>query len=239
MTDYVQPQVYGPLHFKYLLMGLAMWTIIPFIGRQFLNKPKRRIAAIVLIMLTIGQEFINDSSLMVKGLWQLSADMPLHMCGFSLFLTSWALYNKKQIAFELAYFWGIAGSTQAIFTPDLSGIWNPFGIFIYFFSHSIIVLNVVWLMSVEGMRLRKSALINTIILTNGFSFLISIINYAINGNYWYLCAKPQSNSPFLIGDWPFYLFGIQIIGIVMMGLIYLPWLPYFRRLRLQTDSDKV
>ncbi len=239
MTDYIASEVYGSLHLKYILMGLAMWTIIPFIGKKLLNKSHIRAVAYILIILTIGQEIINDSYLIFKGLWQLSSSLPLHMCGFSLFLTSWALYSKEQTAFELAYFWGIAGSTQAIFTPDVTGIWNPIGIFIFFFSHSIIVLNVIWLMVVDGMRLRRSSLINTIILTNGFSFIISIFNYAVNGNYWFLCAKPISNSPFLIGDWPFYLLSIQIAGIILMGLIYLPWLPYFRRLRLQTESHTV
>ncbi len=239
MIDYIRPELYGPLHLKYILMGLAMWIIIPFFGKQFLTKSQHRIVAYILIIFTIGQEIINDSSLMFQGVWQLSVNLPLHMCGLSLFLTSWALYSKKQTAFELAYFWGIAGSTQAILTPDLSGVWNPIGIFIFFFSHSIIVLNVIWLMVVDGMRLRRSSLIDTIILTNGFVFIVSIFNFIVNGNYWFLCAKPVSNSPFLIGDWPFYLLGIQIAGIVLMGLIYLPWLPYFRRLRLQTESDTV
>lgn len=239
MSEFIQAQVYGPLHIKYILMGLAMWTIIPFIGKKFLNRSQRRIAVYVLIFFTLGQEIISDSLLILQGLWQLSSSLPLHMCGFSLFLTSWALYSKRQSAFELAYFWGIAGATQAIFTPDVNGIWNPVGIFVFFFTHSIIILNVIWLMVVEGMRLRRSSLINTIILTNGFAFIISIFNYFVNGNYWFLCAKPISNSPFLIGEWPFYLFSIQLAGIFLMGLIYLPWLPYFRRLRLQTESDEV
>jgi len=238
MTDYIKPEVYGSVHIKYILMGLAMWTFIPLIGKNFLTKSQNRIAAIVLIIFTIGQEVLNDSALMAQGLWRLSDDLPLHMCGFSLFLTSWALYFKNQTTFELAYFWGIAASTQAILTPDLSGIWNPIGVFVFFFSHSIIILNVIWLLVVEKMRLRKSAFVNTIIVTNGFAFLISIFNIIVDGNYWYLCTKPITNNPFVLGEWPFYILSIQIAGILIMGLIYLPWLPYFRRLRLQTEADK-
>lgn len=236
MTDYIRPEVYGSLHLKYMFMGLAMWTIIPFLGKKFFNSAQKRIMVYVLIFLTIGQEVINDSTLMIQGLWDYKSDMALHMCGFSLLLTSWALYSRRQSAFELAYFWGIAGATQAILTPDLTGIWNPLGIFIFFFSHSMIILNVVWMMVVEGMRLRKSALINTIIVTNGFCFIMSIFNQVIGGNYWYLCERPLSDSPFLIGEWPIYLVAIQISGIIMMGLIYLPWLKYFRQLTLQSES---
>ena len=37
MTDFINPEVYGPLHFKYMFMGLAMWMIVPFIGKKFMN----------------------------------------------------------------------------------------------------------------------------------------------------------------------------------------------------------
>ncbi len=180
-----------------------------------------------MIFLTLGQEIINESVLFYQGLWKLSVNLPVHLCGFSLFLISWVLATKKQAAFELAYFWGIAGASQAILSPDLNGIGNPMGIFIYFFSHSIIVLDVVWLIYVEGMRLRKRSLLAVIILTNGFAFLVSILNNLIGGNYWYLCYKPHSNSPFLYGEWPFYLLSIELAGIFLMGLIYLPWMPFF------------
>ena len=236
MTDFITPEVYGPLHFKYMFMGFAIWVIVPFIGKKLMSKSQQRITVFILILLTLGQEIINDTSLMLQGLWRLSDDLALHMCGFSLFLTSWALFSKKQSAFELAYFWGIAGATQAILTPELSGIWNPLGIFVYFFSHSMIILNVIWMMVVEGMRLRKSSLLNAIFITNGFCFIMTIVNQLVNGNYWYLCTKPLVNSPFLIGEWPFYLIGIQIAGMIMMGIIYLPWLPYFRRMALQSKS---
>ena len=83
---------------------------------------------------------------------------------------------------------------------------------------------------VEGMRLRKVSFLNTVILTNGFAFIMTIFNSMVGSNYWYLCIKPLSNSPFLIGKWPFYIVGIQFIGIILMGLIYIPWLLYFRRM---------
>ena len=41
-------------------------------------------------------------------------------------------------------------------------------------------------------------------------------------NYWFICEKPGGDSPFLIGDWPYYLFTFEIVGFALMGLIYLP-----------------
>jgi len=236
MTDYIPPTAYSMTHYYFIMMAVIMWTLIPFMGKRFMNGTQRRATAIILIIFTIGQEVINDSLLVINDLWSASTDMALHMCGFSLILTSWALYSKRQYAFELSYFWGIAGASQAILTPDFTDIWNPLGVFVFFFSHTMIILNVIWLMVVEGMRLRKSALLNTILITNGFVFLMSIINQFIDGNYWYICVRPNADSPFLMGEWPYYIIGIQFFGVLIMGLIFLPWLPYYRRLTLQSES---
>ena len=34
MTDFITPEVYGPLHFKYMFMGFAIWVIVPLIGKK-------------------------------------------------------------------------------------------------------------------------------------------------------------------------------------------------------------
>ena len=102
------------------------------------------------------------------------------MCGLSLFISSYALYYKSQAAFEISFFWGIVGAAQAIFTPDPSRF--PYGdisIFFNFFSHGIIILNVFWLMFVDGMRCRKGALLNTFLVSNGAVFVIGFINKII------------------------------------------------------------
>ena len=86
------------------------------------------------------------------------------------------------------------------------------------------------------MRCRKNSLLNTILVTNGAIFIIGIINSAIgNGaNYWFICEKPSGESPFLIGEWPYYLFTFQLAGILFMSLIYLPmWFTVNRNERLE------
>ena len=106
--------------------------------KKFLNNTQRQVAVYLLVILTLGQEIINDSTLMFQGLWKFSTDLPLHMCGFSLILTSWALMSKKQEAFELAFFWGIAGGSQAILTPDLTGNMEFHLVYFYFFLFSFV-----------------------------------------------------------------------------------------------------
>jgi uncharacterized membrane protein YwaF len=77
------------------------------------------------------------------------------------------------------------------------------------------------------MRCRKYSLLNTAIVTNAAVFIVGIINKLIgNGaNYWFICEKPSGDSPFLIGEWPYYLFTFQLAGFMLMAVIYFPmWL---------------
>ena len=152
-------------------------------------------------------------------------DLSLHMCGLSLFLSSYALWKKSQTAFELSFFWGLAGAFQAIITPDPTR-W-PYGdisIFWSFLTHGVIILNVIWLIWVDGMRCRKGSLLNTLLITGGTAFVIAYVNKFLGegANYWFLCNKPSGDSPFLIGDWPYYLIAFQFVGFLMMAIVYFP-----------------
>lgn len=214
--------LFSPLHLFYIGGALVGWILIPYIGKKYLNRRQQFIGTLILIFLTFGQDLSDDLIRWYKGIWTLDKDLPLHMCGFSIFCTTFALYTKNQTAFELSYFWGLAGAIQAIMTPEFTGIVSPVLTFTFFFSHSIIILNVLWLVFVIGMRCRLGSLLNTIFITNAVVFIMSFVNKALHSNYWFICAKPDTASPFILGSWPWYLVGIEIFGILVLGLVYLP-----------------
>jgi uncharacterized membrane protein YwaF len=82
------------------------------------------------------------------------------------------------------------------------------------------------------MRCRKGSLLNTFLITNGVIFVIGVVNKILGegANYWFICTKPGGDSPFLIGEWPYYLFTFELVGFALMGLIYLPmWISVNRQ----------
>lgn len=232
---------FGPVHNAYMLACLAVWILIPWFGGKFMSVSQRRFFALFLAALTFSQEITDDLLRANAGIWTASNDLPLHMCGFSLILSIVALYSRNQSAFELAYFWGLAGALQSILTPDpgrfplgdLSVFWN-------FLSHGLIILNVLWLIFAEGMRCRKGSFLNTILITNGGLFVMGFVNQLMDANYWFICEKPGGESPFLIGDWPLYILAFEIFGLLIMALIYLPmWAAVRRSQRLGTVNSTV
>ena len=236
MNDY-SFQTFSFEHNSYLLGLLLLWFILPLIGKKFLSKDQQRNVVFILIAVTLLQELLHYFFKINLNSFDIAQDLSLHMCGISVFISCYALYTKNQAAFELSFFWGLAGALQAVLTPDptrfhfgyISTFWS-------FLSHGIIIMNVFWLIFVDNMRCRKNSLLNTILVTNGAIFIIGIINSAIgNGaNYWFICEKPSGDSPFLIGEWPYYLFTFQLAGILFMSLIYLPmWFTVNRNKQLE------
>ena len=216
---------FGFEHNMYLLASFIIWLGLPFIGRKYLSKQQKMTVAIVLIAVTLLQELLFDFFQLYIDDFDLGDDLSLHMCGLSLFISCYALYYKSQAAFEISFFWGIVGASQAIFTPDPARF--PYGdisVFFNFLSHGIIILNVFWLMIVDGMRCRKGSLLNTFFISNGAVFIIGFLNKIIghDANYWFVCRKPGGDNPFLIGEWPYYLYTFVTAGFILMFIVYIP-----------------
>ena len=215
-------ETFGLEHNLYLIGTFTIWFLVLFTGKVILNLEQRRIFVLLLIFITISQELIDDILRWNVGIWDVAEDLPLHMCGISFFTSTYALYSKNQTAFELSYFWGLAGAFQAIITPDPTRFVMDVSLFWNFLSHGLIILNVLWMIVIDNMRCRAGSYLNTVIITNGILFIISIVNSILGGNYWFICEKPGGESPFIMGEWPLYIIGFQISGILLLGLFYIP-----------------
>ena len=232
---------FGFEHNIYLLASFVLWFGLPWVGKNFMNKKQQMTVVLILIVVTLFQELWFDIFQIYIDDFDIGDDLSLHMCGLSLFISSYALLSKSQAAFEISFFWGIAGAAQAIFTPDPSRF--PYGdisIFFNFLSHGIIILNVSWLIWVDGLRCRKGSLLNTFLISNGAVFVIGFFNKIIghDANYWFVCRKPGGDSPFLIGEWPYYLYTFVSAAFVLMLLIYIPmWISVHRSEKAMIKGD--
>lgn len=152
-------------------------------------------------------------------------NLQLNLCGVSLMLSIFLLYNKNQTLYEIVFYWGIAGATQAILTPDIGQYGYPhFRFFQFFLSHGLILMVSVYMTAVEGLRLGKGSLKRIIIITNTYTLFVGIVNYLIGTNYLLLARKPDSASLLdFLGPWPWYILSLEVIAIILFSLIYIPF----------------
>ena len=145
-------------------------------------------------------------------------DLPFQLCSISIYVAAVALLKKNQTAFELIFYWGMVGASQAILTPD-GDLFELKTFFVYSQAyHGILIFTVLWLVIKKGMRMEIKSIPKVVIITNLIVIFISIINYLMDSNYMFLRIRPNSISPFLVGEWPVYIIMVQFFSIVVVTL---------------------
>ena len=62
------------------------------------------------------------------------------------------------------------------------------------------------------------AIIKVVLITNLLVLFISLVNYFIDSNYMFLRVRPNSASPFLMGDWPVYIIMVQVYSVAIVSM---------------------
>lgn len=158
------------------------------------------------------------------GIWSVQTSLPLHICGLSIFLCALMLLYKSYPLYEITYFWGLAGASQAILTPDLKYPFPHFMFFQFFLTHSLIITGCLWITFIDDFRPSLKSVAKTFALTNVYLALIAAFNYFTGSNYMYICRKPEHLSLLnYLGPWPWYVFTGEFIALILFFICYLPF----------------
>ena len=152
--------------------------------------------------------------------------LPLHACGIAVLATAATLLFRNQRAFEIAYFWGLVGSSNAVITPSLGGEegFPSYRFFQYFIAHSGIIVGVLY--ATWGLRMRPSlgGLFRAFVCVNLFAVCVGVFNVVMESNYMFLCDPPETASPFFFAPRPWY---IPILDLVAFGMFFAVLSPFF------------
>jgi hypothetical integral membrane protein (TIGR02206 family) len=162
----------------------------------------------------------------VAGTFSAKTDLPLALCDAALVVAAAACWWRTPVLVELTWFWGLAGTLQAVVTPDLSAGF-PHLVFIqYLAGHLVIVLAAVYL--VVGLRIapRRGTVVTTFAITVAYSALVGLVDALSGANYMFL-RRPPGNWTLLrvLGPWPWYIPNAAGVALVLIGILDLPfWL---------------
>ncbi len=153
----------------------------------------------------------------------LAEDLPLHLCGMATFLSAWMLIRPSAIAFELAYFWGLAGTLLAIITPELEFGFPSYWFFKFFIGHILVVTAVIYAVLILKYRPSRWAVLRVMVWTHVLLAGIGLIDWLLGSNYMYLCQPPQTAMPLFFLPWPWYILMLEPIAVLLFSLLYLPF----------------
>jgi hypothetical integral membrane protein (TIGR02206 family) len=217
--------LFGGLH----LFILGTTIVLPFAMSRFTRRDRRPrlariLAAALAVVLLSDRIFAVALGYHEHRITRWADALPMHLCDWASIAVIITLVWRRQLLYELAYFWGLAGTLQAVLTPDLAEQFpNPF--FISFFvEHCGIIVGVLFMTWGLGMRPRPGAVWRVFLWTQFYVVCAAGVNWTFATNYGYLTHKPVHSSLLdYFGPWPWYILSLEGLAVVLYTILYLPF----------------
>jgi hypothetical integral membrane protein (TIGR02206 family) len=156
--------------------------------------------------------------------WSLGASLPVQLCDVGGFVAAAALLWRQLFLVEVAYFWGLGGTLQALLTPDLKDHFPSFPYLQFYGTHDLVILAALFLVIGLGLRPRAAAVRRIFLLTLAFAVLIGLIDLGTGGNYMYLRQVPASGTLLsVMGPWPWYIVAGALVTLVVLVILDAPF----------------
>jgi hypothetical integral membrane protein (TIGR02206 family) len=218
-------QPYGLPH----LMVIFLTGVLPFALAAMVRCTKsQRLERMIIGVLSIVL-ILNYLAYLIfirsRGVADWREMLPMQMCDWGIVVVIVAMWTGSQRWFEVAYFWGIGGTLQAVLTPNLRYGFPDWRFISFFTSHCGIIIGVVFLMLTRRYRPYPMSLVRVWLWTE-FYFVVTLVVDQLTGfNYGFLLHKPEAFSilSFLSDSRPLYLLQMHGVALLFFGGLYAPF----------------
>src|SRR5690242_3503356 len=176
-------------HFGILLV-LALISIMLIVKGRKAKYFAQRKTAIILAALIFSSEVIEAIVMIIQGKYDYRMHLPLFLCDVAALMLPWIIYYHNRKWIGILYFWALAGTLQALITPDLEQGFPAFDYFRYFFMHGGIVITVLYTVLIFKIKISWKDLINAILYAQVYLGIIHLIILSFNLTYSYTIQKP-------------------------------------------------
>ena len=154
--------------------------------------------------------------------------LPLQLCDWAMVVIIVAMWTRRPNWFEVAYFWGIGGTVQAVLTPNLPYGFPDFRFFSFFVSHCGIIIGIIFLMLVHHLRPRLFSIVRVFAWTELYFIITLAADTFTKFNYGFLLHKPEAKTllNILSDNRPLYLFEMHVLALAFFVVLYLPFALY-------------
>src|SRR5438874_268146 len=135
---------YGPAHLIVILLTLVLPFALVAAAKRARATEKIIVGAISLVL--VSNYLIYLCLARRFGVVSWKQVLPLQLCDWAMVVIIIALWTHRRGWFEVAYFWGLGGTVQAVLTPNLAFGFPDFRFFSFFLSHCGVIIGIVFLM---------------------------------------------------------------------------------------------
>ncbi|QVK17955.1 TIGR02206 family membrane protein [Mycoplasmatota bacterium] len=155
--------------------------------------------------------------------------LPLTVCGWAAIFGALLILSESQFLFDIVYFWGFAGSFNALITPAVITNSGPmhFRYYQFWIEHSSIFIVLFYMIFVFRMRPTLKSFVRSFIMLCLLAALSIYVNFQIEGaNYLFLASTEAGDS--ILNFLPTNLFmRVLIMGTISIILYIIVYIPYF------------
>ena len=150
--------------------------------------------------------------------------LPMDLCSWAAIAAIVALVWQKQKAYELAYFWAMAGTMQGLLRPGIPFDFPEYRFIEFTIFHGGIIAAVLFMTIGIKLRPRPSSLRRVFVWSLVYMAAAGVTDWLLKVDYGFLRSKPIYPSLFdLMPDWPWYLPVLVVLGVISMLVFYAPF----------------
>ena len=219
MTSTVSPAAYWAF-----VAGAAAACTLGCAEARARPGPWQRAATRALSVVLAGDAVTYVVALVVGGTFSWSTSLPLALCNMAVLVAAAACWWQVPLLVELTYFWGLAGSLQAVVTPDLNVSFPHLVFFQYVVGHLGIVAAALFLVVGARITPRPGAVWRTFAITAGYTVVVGLVDVLSGANYMFL-REPPANWTLLrvLGPWPWYVVSAAGVALVLFAALDAPF----------------
>jgi len=224
---------YGTSHSVVMLIAVALIALI-FVANKKLNYQQNLLIGRSLSLFLALMVVVYTIFEIVFGRFTIAEDLPLSTCNLFCILAPWLFWRPNFKFFVVVYFLVMAGTLQAVITPDLYRGFPSYGFFKYWITHVGLVLLVIHYLVCFELYPTAKSMLSAFAWLNIYVLALLPINFLLGANYFYLMAKPINPSVLdYFGPWPIY---ILVAELLVMGFFAIAMLPVILVKRIATNS---
>jgi hypothetical integral membrane protein (TIGR02206 family) len=224
-------QAFRPYGLAHLIV-IALTVALPFVLAAFVRKSRwprgeRLVGQLLAAMLLVNYAGYEIYLAFTVGLeWKKA--LPFQLCDWAMISIVVALLTGRERWLEVAYFWGIGGTLQAILTPDLKFAFPNLRFITFFVAHSGIVIAIAFMMIMKKFRPHWFSIVRVFLWSELYFVLTFAVDLLTGENYGYLLHQPAAASllDLLSHERIIYLLEMHLLALVFFVVLYLPFALY-------------
>jgi len=212
-------------HLYPLLFFFLFGLFVIVFARNKLNKQEQRTLGVALAFIPFIAVFLRIYYEYATGVLTIENGLPLHLCRILAVVAPAIMFFKNRLVLAMFYLFALSGTLIANLTPDLPEGFPNLSYFCYWMLHSGLIVVALYGIFVHHVRVNLRDIFNVYIASNLLLVIMYGINYLLGSNYLYTMRTPDSASLLdHMGPWPWYLLSGQGVMLVLMFLVYIPFL---------------